>query len=1212
MIAKGKKKFFKILTVTLVSLLLVLAVLFFIVTSSGFITGVVLPAVSSSIDMRIQAEKVDLSLFSSHLSAGNIRIGSGKKALAEAEKLDLYFSLGSLLSGNIVFRDVLLDKAVITIARDTNGKWTYESPETKSGGNAKPAPGEKKSSSTEMEKIPVDLKNVQITNSSFILATGNAGQTASVMEFRDLNINLPQFRNNETAVLNFKSRVSVKSDSGITVERGEWNFTLTAAFDEYLLPYKLTLASNLDKLDGTINGVKINNSNLALDIEAQGDKKSITIEKFCLRQKEKEFIKTNLELNSRIDFRPFKIKGKFKVAPLSAEISSIICQFIRQVNPGRVGVSWISDFEYSENGFAGAGKLRLSRKDAALINGKKYEFPDLLLSSEYDFAFDDSQKALQVKNFNTELSADDKKVLSLKVDKAFTYSFEKQTFIKERKPNLSLAIRQLDLSLIKLLQSPDSGFIIHGGRLDGDIACVLDYSRKMSFGANLRAGDLDIQAGSARFKNIGFQQKLSGFLNKNLLLSVPKFRFDLNSGENMVASFGGFVNADFRKNTAEFALNLNNLSSHKFSLLPLPGKIVDGITGITGKLEPFTLNVLSGGSVRMDSGEINLNPVKINFFQDNKKVISISAEPYAGKINNFADKLKLVLVFNDLPVRQFRKLLQDDTVTAGGLNGKIIADAENGFKTIRSNSALSIDDMQLKITDKIFKNLRLNLATSGSMTDFDKIRIKDFVLGIRQNSNVITGVSGYGNLNTAGGNGELNLTLDYLNYNLLNILTGAQLRSGIIKGAFKLAFRDNFRSTDIKSDLSIDRLNGGSAVEAVDGLGTFEAELKPDLFHCRKFVFTVKSREGEVVNLNGSTILPAEKSKAVVIKLNSKIIDIEKIQRIFDIQEEKTTVEEVTYSISDTPDFIKNAKDNEPAPLSFDLGTKKYLLLVDLQGIKYNSVLTAHVKSEIECSRKQINVKNLQINSNKDIFTMQGDFLSTVHGIKYNIETRSDKFNLSPIFHTFLEDQYKTTQLTIKNFHTKVSGTGLLPLGLWDNMTGFAKTEVENIKIPNALSDTLLGKIILLPFQILVDIQKMIPSKALKAMGKAAQFVSDFQHKLKILGFTDGKIDLESQGGRIYIRNFYLRGKIVRSLIFYGDYGLGSDQALKLRSHLDVEGIILPVDMRGTVKKPKINYSRTVIDFMGANTFNILDTTGEIIEKSGDGVKRILDSILDR
>ena len=108
-------------------------------------------------------------------------------------------------------------------------------------------------------------------------------------------------------------------------------------------------------------------------------KQGIVINKFRLLQKDKEFIRTNLEMSSYINFEPFKIKGKVKLAPLSAEISSIICQFTKQVNPGKVGASLISDFEYSNDIFSGAGLLRLSRKNAAIIAGKSYNLPDLSL-----------------------------------------------------------------------------------------------------------------------------------------------------------------------------------------------------------------------------------------------------------------------------------------------------------------------------------------------------------------------------------------------------------------------------------------------------------------------------------------------------------------------------------------------------------------------------------------------------------------------------------------------------------------------------------------------------------------------------------------------------------------------------------------------------------------------------------------------------------------
>ena len=111
-----------------------------------------------------------------------------------------------------------------------------------------------------------------------------------------------------------------------------------------------------------LNGVKINNSNLALNIDGEGDKKGIVLKKFCLRQFDGKFIRTNVELNSYIKFNPFKIKGKIKIAPLSSEISSVLCQFTRQINPGKVGVNLISDFEYSDSKFGGAGELRLARR----------------------------------------------------------------------------------------------------------------------------------------------------------------------------------------------------------------------------------------------------------------------------------------------------------------------------------------------------------------------------------------------------------------------------------------------------------------------------------------------------------------------------------------------------------------------------------------------------------------------------------------------------------------------------------------------------------------------------------------------------------------------------------------------------------------------------------------------------------------------------------
>ena len=66
---------------------------------------------------------------------------------------------------------------------------------------------------------------------------------------------------------------------------------------------------------------------------------------------------------------------------------------------------------------------------------------------------------------------------------------------------------------------------------------------------------------------------------------------------------------------------------------------------------------------------------------------------------------------------------------------------------------------------------------------------------------------------------------------------------------------------------------------------------------------------------------------------------------------------------------------------------------------------------------------------------------------------------------------------------------------------------------------------------------------------------------------------------------------------------------LKLKSNLDINGIILPVDMSGTVEEPKIDYRATSIKFMTANASTIMDVTSKILEKGGVGAKEVLDKI---
>ena len=1226
-LAKKKNKILKVCIITLLSLVVFLLAAFWLITSSGFITGVVLPAVSSAAGIRIAADEVDLSLLRSTLRAKNVSVGSLENPLVKAERLEGGFSLGDLINERFVFSDVLLDKAAVTLSKDADGNWTYDTPDSKEEDkavksnkpDAKAGKGEKSKKTDRAEKedkkdkIFLNLKNIKITNSSLILDSGTPKVPGARMELSDLNITLPEFVNNKPAELTLKAGIKIASNGNIKVKRGDWNLKLNVLFDDYMHPQQVKLDSDIDKLDGEINGVRINNSNLTIDVDAEGNHEKLNVKKFCIRQMDGKWVKTNIESSSHITFDPFKIKGKIKVAPLSSEIISIVSQFARQVDPGKVGVNWHSDFEVSEEKLSAAGKLKLSRKNAAVIHGKKYDLPDLNLRADYDFAFASNDQVLEVKLLDAELLESNKKVLSLKTDRPFTYLFKQKRVNEKQKPQVSLQLRQLDLKLLKLLRLPEKDFSINNGRLEGDIVLALGQQQKTLLGADIRAMQLDFIAGGQRYRNLGLEQKMSGSISRELLLSVPKFQLSVKHKQKTILKFKGITDADLAKNQAEFSLGMSRFSTREIANLPLPEKQLKTLVPILNKLEPFAFSVTSAGKVDFDKGTIVMKPVKCGIFQDKREVAGVSVKLQDGKIDKLTEHVDLSLNFSKLELSQFNKLLNDNSIRHGYLNGKIVGAAAKGFKSLILKSSLDIDELQLQRGKQLVKDLLLKLTFASEIKKSGQLRLQNFTCGVRQNKKLIMGLSGFGDMNPAAGAGKFRLTLDYLNYNFLNVISPGHFRSGKIKGKLLVDILDKFKNTHIQSEFDLLQLDGGDLAKPVDGKVVADLTLKPKSFVCRNFLLELRRKENRLVHVSGSTTVPGERSgMPIIINLQSKIIDVDKIQKLLNTKTEKE-VAASSESKTEKPKKAekKTAEVGKNEPVSFDIGPRKYIVNIDLRGIKYNSVLSSQVDGKIAAQGKNILIDHLNIFNNKDKLAVSGDFLSTPKGLKYDVKLASASFNLSPFFYTFLNNDFKNLKGTLKDFNVHLKGVGVKAPMLWDNMRGFARSKFVDVRIPNAMSKTTIGKILLLPFDTMIEIQKLMPNRALSAVSKVSQFIVDFQKDVKVISFQNGKMDLVAENGSIMIRDFQFTGEFVRSLRFYGELALGTHPMLDVNSRLDVSGIVLPVEIDGTVEEPKINYRKTTVDFMRANTLNVLDTTGKILQKGGGDVKKVIEGILD-
>ena len=356
-----KKKKYRLLKIILLAVFIFLVVLFsaavWLINSPDFAKNVILPIVSDFAEMHIEADYIKITLFESKVEAKNITVRTRKDPFIKVKKFTASYSFWDILNNKYTFNNVHLDEAKIVATELPNRRWNFDPPahkgefikvgtEVKQSKISTHTPTLREKIEHKLEKIILNLNNIKITNSTFILNTGCI-KTWATMVLSDLNVELPHFENNKPADMTFSSKVTMTSCGGIAIKDGRWNMKVNMALDEHLIPYKIDLHSIVNQLDGKVNEVSVNDSNLILDIKGEGDKKSLVINKFSLRQNQGKWIKTNIELNSVIDFFPFKTKGHLKVAPLSHELITIVLQFTQHINPGKMSINWISDFDCS-------------------------------------------------------------------------------------------------------------------------------------------------------------------------------------------------------------------------------------------------------------------------------------------------------------------------------------------------------------------------------------------------------------------------------------------------------------------------------------------------------------------------------------------------------------------------------------------------------------------------------------------------------------------------------------------------------------------------------------------------------------------------------------------------------------------------------------------------------------------------------------------------
>jgi len=246
----SKKKLFIVL-----GILLVLPVLlYFILTSSAFIKGFVLPKADKALNAHITVDDVSVSAFSSVSLRGLKVTTTSPEPLLSADAASVHYSLFDIIGGKLSVSEVKIQAPTVKIIKNADGTSNLD-PITKAlaANTTKPEPAKPATSS---KNLNLNLKNISLENAHFVFAEANKEGGKQNIELDRINLTIDQVTSGiagklqlSTDVL-FDKQLTAKSPQDRIETKANANFDFLISAD--LQPQNIKGSAELKV--GTVKG----------------------------------------------------------------------------------------------------------------------------------------------------------------------------------------------------------------------------------------------------------------------------------------------------------------------------------------------------------------------------------------------------------------------------------------------------------------------------------------------------------------------------------------------------------------------------------------------------------------------------------------------------------------------------------------------------------------------------------------------------------------------------------------------------------------------------------------------------------------------------------------------------------------------------------------------------------------------------------------------
>ena len=1219
-----KKKIFKITAWVFVSVVILSIAAYCFLTSSTFLTGILLPYVSSTIGCEIKAKEINLSLLSSRLEVSQLRVGPEKKLFASADTVKAAFSISAIMGGNIKLQDIVVDNAAVNLNKNASGELELPFAKSAAKTEAKVEPkAELKVEKTEKSsasKIKLDIANVKISNLNFTLTEEKSQGVPTKLSLSGFNIDIPLLKTGAASKIKMNGNINISSGNNLSVTAGVIDNNIEMVLNDSFLCDKLNMRLNISALKGRVNNVSLDENSLTVQLDASGDQDTVNIDNLTVRQTKGEVVSTDIQIKSRIDINPLKVSATIKMKPVSEELISILFDFIGGYNPGRIGLAYFGQIDYNGSTLVSKGNLGLERSGSAMIMGKAYELPPFGFTMNHDITADLNRKEVNLNKLSASLLEKNRSVLDLKLIAPSAYCWdENRSGFNGTPPEINLHISDLNLKTVQLFMPSESGIKILDGRLNADIdASAGKIEDTIELRTRIAVTNLDMNAPGMQLRDYNFDQNSRLFIEKFKKIRLEQFAVLISKGKAKLAglSLNGGLDLDTMKTNVVF--KISDISGSTVEGLPLSAEVRKAIMSNLNKLTPPGAEIAGRFDASLKQMTMNLSALSVNLSQTSRKTLSVDLSPCNINLKNMSEFVNsppvMNVEINQLGLSQFNGFMKasGNEFNAGDLSGKLKVKFSDKFTRMTVTGGLALNNIDISLPgDKRYQNVTINQAVDLQMVNYNELKIASHSVEILVNRQKALRFDDSGTINIGQGDLMLNANIVYLNKNLVNLFYASELTELDLNGKLNLEAADKFQSFQVKGNVNIDKLYSRQITSPVSGQVVINIQKKDAMLNFRRVYLELLNEGRTAMQVAADGQMP-EKGGRTIINLSSEKIDALLIQKLC-----ATTASEKKPAVP-----AKTKKANGKAkpqiekkePASFNFGNNEIIATINLKGITYGPEIKAGVNGRIVAVDNILDIGPMNFVINGSPVNVKSKLVSNREGIAYSLTGNIKELNIHPLLQPFVEGNMRNIEVTVESLDMDIKGVGVDTPDLWNNMTGPANITLRNISIPNEFGQTTLGRIIIIPFEVLSKLQGMnlnMKPDSGKKTNQAFAFVNNFYKSTETIHLNTGTAELLAQNRRIYVSKCEFKGDLVNDLTIKGYAGLGSDRGLDVKSNLTMSQLSAPVHITGTVDNPQYNIQDTVAAFLKDNALNIINAGAEILKDGGKGLEGVLNKTLD-